>query len=151
MGKRNFERFSAGHDVCIKQYYGDNGIFKSKLWTEHCDVAGQEPTKMSCVGAHHLNTIAKRVISTVVCSACTMLLHAAIYWPDVSNLVLWPFALQYAVVIWNAMPDDNMDLSPLGLFSGTTTDHTELSKKNVWGCPAYVLDPTLQDGKKLPK
>ncbi|MGH7974354.1 MAG: hypothetical protein ACREBR_02415, partial [bacterium] len=21
----------------------------------------------------------------------------------------------------------------------------------VWGCPTYELDPTLQDGKKLPK
>ncbi|MGH7955352.1 MAG: hypothetical protein ACREOZ_05270, partial [Gloeomargaritales cyanobacterium] len=26
-----------------------------------------------------------------------------------------------------------------------------LQGTHVWGCPTYVLDPTLQDGKKLPK
>lgn len=26
-----------------------------------------------------------------------------------------------------------------------------LHNTHVWGCPSYVLDPTLQDGKKLPK
>ena len=26
-----------------------------------------------------------------------------------------------------------------------------IQQLQVWGCPAYVLDPTLQDGKKLPK
>eukprot|EP00957_Ditylum_brightwellii_P005114 388539-Ditylum_brightwellii.AAC.1 len=108
MEKRYFERFATGHGVSIKQYHGDNGIFKSKLWTEHCDAAGQEPTKMSGVGAHHQNTIAEKAIGTVVHSACTMLLHAAIYWPDIFDLMLWPFALQYAIDIWNAMPDINM-------------------------------------------
>eukprot|EP00957_Ditylum_brightwellii_P158326 12051599-Ditylum_brightwellii.AAC.1 len=106
---------------------------------------------MSGVGAHHQNAIAERTIATVVRSIRTMLLHAAIYWPDVTDLMLWPFALQYAVEIWNAMPDVNTGLSPLDIFSGTTTDHTELLKTHVWGCPAYVLDPTLQDSKKLPK
>eukprot|EP00957_Ditylum_brightwellii_P073414 5578953-Ditylum_brightwellii.AAC.3 len=105
MGKRDFKRFARGHGVSIKQYHGDNGFFKSKLWTEHCDVAGQEPTEMSGVGTHHQNAIAERVIG----------------------------------------------LSPLDIFSGTATDYTDLLKTHVWGCPAYVLDPTFQDGKKLPK
>ena len=26
-----------------------------------------------------------------------------------------------------------------------------LRNEHTWGCPAYVLDPKLQDGKKLPK
>ena len=26
-----------------------------------------------------------------------------------------------------------------------------LARMHVWGCPAYVLHPTLQDGKKIPK
>eukprot|EP00957_Ditylum_brightwellii_P012468 942382-Ditylum_brightwellii.AAC.1 len=106
---------------------------------------------MSGVGAHHQNAIAERAIGAVVCSSHTMLLHAAIYWPDMSDLMLWPFALQYAIGIWNAMPDVNMGLSPLNIFSCTVTDHIDLLKTHVWGCPAYVLDPTLQDGKKLPK
>ena len=26
-----------------------------------------------------------------------------------------------------------------------------LPRQHVWGCPIYVLDPRLQDGKKIPK
>eukprot|EP00957_Ditylum_brightwellii_P109591 8358423-Ditylum_brightwellii.AAC.1 len=62
MGKRYFKRFVVGHSVSITQYHSDNDIFKSKLWTEHCGVAGQEPTKMSGIGAHHQNDITERAI-----------------------------------------------------------------------------------------
>jgi hypothetical protein len=150
-GKLEFERVAAGHGVAIEQYHGDNGIFKSQLWSDSCEEAGQLPTSMSGVGAHHQNAVAERSIGTVVRSARTMLLHAAIYWPEVSDLMLWPFALQYAVDIWNRMPDINTKLSPLDVFSGVVSDHTDLLNSHVWGCPTYVLDPTLQDGKKLPK
>ena len=30
-------------------------------------------------------------------------------------------------------------------------DPATLRSEKTWGCPAYVLDPKLQDGKKLPK
>jgi hypothetical protein len=30
-------------------------------------------------------------------------------------------------------------------------NYRHLQRAHVWGCPVYVLDPTLQDGKKLPK
>ena len=30
-------------------------------------------------------------------------------------------------------------------------NYAELQTCKVWGCPAYVLDPRIQDGKKLPK
>eukprot|EP00957_Ditylum_brightwellii_P001101 87781-Ditylum_brightwellii.AAC.1 len=56
----------------------------------------QQPTKMNGVGAHHQNAVAEHVIGTAVCSALTMLLHAAMYCPDKTDLLLWPFALQYA-------------------------------------------------------
>ena len=29
--------------------------------------------------------------------------------------------------------------------------HRSLLRSHVWGCPVYVLDPKLQDGKKQPK
>eukprot|EP00957_Ditylum_brightwellii_P083621 6356454-Ditylum_brightwellii.AAC.1 len=79
---------------------------------------------MSGVGAHHQNAVAERAIGTVTCAACTMLLHATIYWPEVSDLMLWPFALQYAVDMWNDMPEQQTGLSPFEKFSCTTADHT---------------------------
>ena len=45
-----------------------------------------------------------------------------------------------------------VELHLLELFTGVALDsfaHLECS--HVWGCPVYVLDPKLQDGKKLPK
>jgi hypothetical protein len=30
-------------------------------------------------------------------------------------------------------------------------DYTDLQRSHVWGCPVYVLDPKLQDGKEIPK
>jgi hypothetical protein len=43
-------------------------------------------------------------------------------------------------------------MSPEEIFSGVKANISEIVRRlKVWGCPVYVLDPTLQDGKKLPK
>ncbi len=81
-----------------------------------------------------------------------MLLHAVIHWPDQTEVHLWPFAMEYAVYLWNHLPQKQSLYAPIELFSGSkfgSYDH--LLRTHVWGCPVYVLDPRLQDGKKLPK
>ena len=42
-------------------------------------------------------------------------------------------------------------LAPLKTFTGSKIDMSTLRNKEVWVCAAHVLDPKLQDGKKLPK
>ena len=37
--------------------------------------------------------------------ARTMMLHSAIHWPDVSDARLWPLAVQYAIDLFNHVPD----------------------------------------------
>ena len=37
------------------------------------------------------------------------------------------------------------------IYTGARNDATHLGRMPVWGCPTYVLDPRLQDGKKIPK
>eukprot|EP00957_Ditylum_brightwellii_P184829 14077669-Ditylum_brightwellii.AAC.2 len=49
------------------------------------------------------------------------------------------------------MTEQQNGLLPIDKFSRTILDHTNLLNSHVWRCPAYALDPTLQDGKKLPK
>eukprot|EP00957_Ditylum_brightwellii_P167487 12749611-Ditylum_brightwellii.AAC.1 len=85
---------------------------------------------MSGVGVHHQNTVAEQAIRTVTHAACTMLLHATIYWSEVSDLMLRPFELQYAVDIWNNMLEQQTELSPFDKFSQTMTDHTNLSNSH---------------------
>eukprot|EP00957_Ditylum_brightwellii_P038987 2947030-Ditylum_brightwellii.AAC.1 len=87
---------------------------------------GQQPTEMSGIGTDHQNAMAEKAIGTVVRSARTMLLHTAIYWPEETNLMIWPFVLDYAVDLWNRTPDVKSRISPLDKFSATFSDHTDL-------------------------
>ena len=42
-------------------------------------------------------------------------------------------------------------MSPLEIFSGSYGRHAALKHAKTRGVPSYVLDPCLQDGKKIPK
>jgi hypothetical protein len=83
--------------------------------------------------------------------ARTMLLHSAIHWTDVADAKLWPLAVKHAVFLYNHMPHSSSGLSPHDLFSQTRWPHSKFQDCHVWGCPVYVLDKTMQDGKKLPR
>jgi hypothetical protein len=60
--------------------------------------------------------------------------------------------LDHAVFLWNNLPNDSSSLAPIELFTRSRfPNYHHLRRLHVWGCPAYVLDPNLQDGKKIPK
>jgi hypothetical protein len=43
-------------------------------------------------------------------------------------------------------------MAPIELFTCMKfPNYNHLQRSHVWGCPVYVLDPMLQDGKKIPK
>jgi hypothetical protein len=149
-GKRAFEMRARLARVTIKQYHGDNGIFAAPDWRTHCTEQGQT-TDYSGVGAHHQNGKAERTIRTIVNMARAMLLHALIHWPETTTLDLWPFAIQFAVYIWNNTPKRTHGLTPVEIFTGVRSDRHELQNLRDFGCPTYVRDPVLQDGKKIPK
>lgn len=79
-----------------------------------------------------------------------MLLHCSLHWPAEFSPDLWPFAVDYACWVYNHTPGD-CGFSPIELLSGTRVPCILLDRLRVWGCPAYVLDPRLQDGHKIPK
>jgi hypothetical protein len=93
--------------------------------------------------------VAERSIKTVTSLARAMLLHMAFHWPGQADLTLWSFALNYAIYIWNHLPNKTSRISPIEIFGGTCEGTTEILQRcRVWGCPAYVLAPTLQAGWK---
>ena len=54
--------------------------------------------------------------------------------------------------IWNHLPRGDTKLTPIEIFTGEKfANHDHLKRMHVWGCPVFVLDPKLQDGKKIPK
>ena len=149
--KHAFEHFARLHGVKIKKYRVDNQPFDSEEFKD--DIALQEQElDFSGVGAHFQNGVAERAIQTVVTWARAMMMHQLQRWPEVFKESLWPFALEHAAYLWNNLPRHRSGLSPLELFTGTKqVSNGPLAHARVWGCPAYVLDPHLQDGHKLPK
>ena len=148
--KHRFEEFCDSFGVKVQEYIGDNNPFHSKEWNDDC-TNQQQTCALSGVGAHHQNQ-AERYVQTIFNMSRALLLHFAIHWPQAAEANLWPFAVDHAVYIWNQLPDMENKLSPLEHFTGTTVhDHHHLQRLHVFGCPVYVLDPKLQDGKKLPK
>ena len=150
VSKTSFERDCFQRGVGVQNYHGDNGIYNAAEFLRELHDKGQG-LKLSGVGAHHQNGISERAIKTIVDRARTLMLHALIHWPDERDETLWPLAVDYSLYLWNNTPKEGLGLSPEELFCSTKEDGTPLLHSHVWGCPAYVLDPKLQDGKKLPK
>jgi len=79
------------------------------------------------------------------------MIHSALHWPQVADSSLWPSCVAQAVFLWNHIPDPSTGLSPSDLFSRSRYPIEKFHDLHVWGCPAYVLDKTLADGKKIPR
>ena len=67
------------------------------------------------------------------------------------DLALWSFAVKHAAWLYNRVPNRVSGLTPMELLTKTKANHKDLLRTHVWGCPVFVLDPKLQDGKKIPK
>ena len=53
----------------------------------------------------------------------------------------------HAVHVYNHMPNPKSGQSPLDIFTSTIVPRHGIKDFHVWGCPCYVLDPTLQNGQ----
>ena len=67
------------------------------------------------------------------------------------DLALWSFAVKHAAWIYNRCPNKSTGLTPLELLTKMKANHKDLLRTHIWGCPMFVLDPKLQDGRKIPK
>lgn len=151
--KERFEEWMFEHaTVDVKHIHSDNGVFAANEFRDDCKAKNQKQT-FSGVGAHHQNARAERAIQTIMYMARSFMIHVSLRWNDqhVDDICLWPFAVRHAVWLYNRLPNRITGLTPLELLHKTRADHRDLLRAHVWGCPTYVLDPNLQDGKKIPK
>lgn len=119
LSKRLVEQEARSCGIEIDQYHTDNGIFKSKAFDAEL-LDHRQGTDRSGVGAHHQNGRAERGIQTVQNMARTMLLHAALHWPDTADPSLWPYAMDHAVFLYNHTPSKDLGwLSPMEVFCST--------------------------------
>ena len=110
---------------------------------------------MSGVWAYGQNGVAERAIRAVVVSARTMMLHQALLWPAHFDMRFWPFTLEHVVYVWNHLPDGGflvvVGIAPIEIYTYFKLDMSRLRDEKTWGCPVYVLDLRIQDGKNIPK
>jgi hypothetical protein len=138
--------------ICICSVHTNNAPFNTSEFRNYIahELGATQP--FSGVRAHHQASIAERAIGMITSWARTMMLHSIIHWPDSANLELWLFAMDHAVYLWNSLPRKDTFLSPNKLYTRIhNVDYTHLQRSHVWGCTIYVLDPKLQDSKKIPK
>ena len=148
--KQNYERMALNHGLLIESYLCDNGIFKGKAFVRHLQEHNQK-VHYCGVNAHHKNAVAERSIRTVSECARALLLHSALRWkngPITSDL--WPFAVEHACYLYNRCPDSS-NSCPADRFLGSVLPRHKFKDLHTWGCPVYVLDPKLQQGRKLPR
>jgi hypothetical protein len=148
--KHSFERTANEFGVVVHEYVSDNHLFRSQDFQQDRENQ-QQKQSLSGVGAHHQNPV-ERYSQTIFNWARAMLLHNILHWPQQARLNLWPYAVDYSVWIWNKLPDASIRLAPLEKFAKASfPDYSHLHGTRVFGCPVFVLHPTLQDAKKLPK
>ena len=152
-GKHKFENFAGEHGVKIKSYHADNHPFAAKEFREDLELQNQTIT-FSGVGAHHANGISERMIKSLTSWSRALLMQQLIHWPNEFRADLWPFAMNMAVHIWNNLPRAHHGFTPRELFTNERQPITlryPLQRTKVWGCPVWVLNPKLQDAKRIPK
>lgn len=148
--KHLFERDAVTAGVMVQAYNTDNGVYTAKEFLHELAEKGQGHRK-SGVGGHHHNGVAENAIKNVIRSARTLMIHAALRWPSMTERELWPLAVDHAVWMHNNTPKADTRFSPEELWCKSKSQHSDLQRMHVWGCPTYVLDPRSQDGKKIPK
>ena len=137
--------------IMPQEYISDNGsAFTLSQYTAHlCDF--KQIYHFAGVGAHHHNGVAERSIQSIMSIAWTMMLHAAIHWPEMADSSLWPMVVQHTTYLHNNVPNPTTGLSPNDLFTQMRFDTNKFHDLHVWGCPVYVLDKKISDRNKLPR
>ena len=149
--KEEFEFACRDHGVIPENYRADqHSSFKSAAFRDHLSKF-EQTIRFAGTGGHHSNGMAEKAIQDIMASARTMMLHAAILWPDVADAQLWPMAVDHAVFIHNHLPRQDNGLSPADLFTKQRWPHAKFHDLHVFGCPVYVLDKRIADGKKIPR
>ena len=152
--KLTLEREAQSQGVMIKVYHTDNGIFNALEIMEEM-LKNQQKIRFSGSGDSHQNGAAERAIKMVFTMTRTMLMHAVLRYPeDTLSTDIWPITKDYAVWVYNWIPDMQSGFSAIKIWARSMFEPVSetLSNCHVWCCPTYFLEPKFQKpGVKIPK
>jgi hypothetical protein len=130
--KQAFVRFASRHNVIVKHYHCDNGIFASQKFRAAVDRSNQTLTFCG-VNAHHQSGVAERRIQDLADRTRSMLVNAC-HRINFATDNLWPFALRLASEIDRSIPKRSNTKSPLKLFTGVDI-RPKTNHFRPFGCP----------------
>ena len=145
--KLAFEHFAANNHVAIKHCHADNGRFSDNAFIAYCNQWQQRLTYYG-INTHFQNGIAERAIRDITEARRKQLLHAMARWPNAVNLALWPYAMRYAVHLYNTVPVSNDRTSRLEKFSSTCIG-ARMWDHHTFACPVFVLQNAISAGNKI--
>ena len=129
----------------IKGYHTNNGIFNNSEFIEELLKKNQK-IRFIGDGSSHKNGATEIAIKMVVTMASIMLMQYALrFSEDTLSTDLWPMVMDYAVWVYNNIPDMQSGLSAIEILSRSRFELVpeNLSNCHVWGFPTYVLEPKL--------
>jgi hypothetical protein len=94
--------------------------------------------KFSTLERASSNGNAERAIQTKMSVARTMMLHAAIHWPDVSDTALWPMAVAHAVFLHNHVPNPTTGLAPSNVFTKSRWEQRKFFMMFMFGAAQFM-------------
>lgn len=149
------EKKAQDKGVIVKECQFDNGgAFTSKELRAALSQKSQA-CRCSGPGSHHQNGRAERGIRTAMSMARTMLMHQATHWSQQLETPTetsgWPMSVKPAAHICNHVPKPTTGLTAHELWTRTKEHLKKPHNIHVFGCPAYVLQKDIADGKKLPR
>ena len=147
--KMAFEGFASSCGVKVMHYHADNGRFADNDFVNDTKTQRQSITYCG-VNAHHQNGKAEKRIRDLQVQGRVMMIHAMHKWKDAAAPQLWPYAIRLANEVINLTPRSKDGEIPLSLFA-RSSDPPRLETLHPFGCPAYVLENTLQQGTKIGK
>ena len=144
--KQSFEKLALDHGVLINSYRADNGVFRANEFVAHIREQNQK-LSFCGVNAHHKNRVAERAVRTVSECARALLLFAVCYWKDEITSDLWPMAVDYAVYLYNHLPNEK-GIAPIDLFTGVTSPRYKLRDYHIWGSTGICIGSSSTSWKE---
>ena len=103
--------------LVIKGYCTENGLFNASEFMEEL-LKNQQKIIFSGAGSPHYNGASYCAIKIVVTMARTTLINAAVRCPEEKlSTDIWPMAMDYAVWVYNRIPDMQYGLSAIEICS----------------------------------
>ena len=127
----------------VKQYHGDNGRFSNNGFIDAVNGKDQKITFCG-IGAHHQNGSIENKNKILTTGGHTFLLHRRRMWPNMTDEMLWPFAITSVSERLNRLQVVLAGQTPESILNGVEIEDIPVKSYHTLFCPTYVLDAHLQ-------